>query len=510
MRKILIFDTTLRDGEQCPGAAMGLSDKLRIARHLESMGVDVIEAGFPAASPGDFEAVSRIAEAVEESAVCALARAKDEDIDKAGLALAKARRGRIHTFIATSEIHMRAKLRMSPEAVLERIPMAIARARRSAEDVEFSAEDATRSEFDFLRRAIEAAIRAGARTVNIPDTVGYATPGEYGELIRRLREGIPDSDLAVFSAHCHDDLGLAAANSLAAAMNGAGQIECSVNGLGERAGNAPLEEIAMALRVRGASLGLECGIDARGIAEASRLVSLATGFAVAPNKAIVGRNAFSHASGIHQDGMLKERSTYEIMRAGDVGREDAGLALGKHSGRAALRERLRLLGLEPESEGELNALFARFKAIADAKSEVVDEDLRALVGGDSAEAGDRYAIVSVSASTETGERARARAVLRDGAKERVGEGEGVGVVDAILKALQAASGTADRVALYEVRSIAGGSDAQAEVSVRLERGGAEANGRGADPDIAAASAKAWASALSRLERESAREADQGP
>lgn len=512
MERVVIFDTTLRDGEQCPGAAMGLEDKLRIARQLERMRVDVIEAGFPAASPGDFEAVRAIAREVRGSAVCALARARREDIERAGEALAQAESGRIHTFIATSRIHMEKKLRMSPDAVLERIPEAIGWARGLCGDVEFSAEDAARSDFDFLRRAIEAAIRAGARTVNIPDTVGYAMPWEYAELIRRLREGIPDSDRAVFSAHCHDDLGQAAANSIAAAaLGGARQIECSINGLGERAGNAPLEEVVMALRARGELLGLETGVDAGGIAEASRLVALATGFAIAPNKAIVGKNAFAHASGIHQDGMLKERATYEILRAEDVGRREEGLALGKHSGRAALRERLRGLGLEPESEGELNALFARFKELADAKGEIGDEDLRALRLGDSAQARDRFAVASVWASLETGERARARVALRVGGEERSGEGEGVGAVDALFRALGAASGAEARVARYSVESITGGSDAQAEVTVRLERGGSEANGRGADPDIVLASAKAWASALSRLEREAGAGAgDPGP
>ncbi|HQA26475.1 MAG TPA: 2-isopropylmalate synthase, partial [Candidatus Competibacteraceae bacterium] len=379
MNKLIIFDTTLRDGEQSPGASMTKEEKVRIAKMLERMRVDVIEAGFPIASPGDFEAVRAVARAVKDSVVCGLARAADADIDRAGEALKDAAAGRIHTFIATSPIHMKMKLRQEPEQVLERAVEAVRRARRWTDDVEFSAEDAGRSELDFLCRITEAVIEAGARTINIPDTVGYNIPDQFASTIRTLIERVPNADKAVFSVHCHNDLGLAVANSLAAVLAGARQVECTINGLGERAGNASLEEIVMAVRTRHDVFQLETRIDTTQIVPASRLVANITGFPVQPNKAIVGANAFAHESGIHQDGVLKHRETYEIMRAEDVGWSANRMVLGKHSGRNAFRTRLEELGVSFASEAELNAAFARFKELADKKHEIYDEDLQALV-----------------------------------------------------------------------------------------------------------------------------------
>ena len=377
--RVIIFDTTLRDGEQSPGASMTKDEKLRIAKALEKMRVDVIEAGFAIASPGDFESVKAIANTIKDSTVCSLSRALDADIDRAGEALVNAASGRIHTFIATSPIHMKYKLQMEPDQVVAQAVHAVKRARNLIDDVEFSLEDASRSEFDFMCRIIEAAIDAGARTINIPDTVGYAVPDEFGRTIGRLIESIPNADKAVFSVHCHNDLGLAVANSLSAVSNGARQIECTINGLGERAGNASLEEVVMALRTRRDILGLETGIDTTQIVPSSRLVAGVTGFPVQPNKAIVGANAFAHESGIHQDGVLKHRETYEIMTAQDVGWNTNKMVLGKHSGRNAFRTRLEELGTSFETDAELNAAFARFKDLADKKHEIFDEDLQALV-----------------------------------------------------------------------------------------------------------------------------------
>jgi 2-isopropylmalate synthase len=372
--KLIIFDTTLRDGEQSPGASMTRDEKVRIARALERMRVDVIEAGFPVASQGDFEAVQAVARAISESTVCGLARALDKDIDRVGEALKPAASARIHTFIATSPIHMKMKLRMEPEQVIEQAVRAVKRAR-----VEFSPEDAGRSEIDFLCRVLEAVIDAGATTVNIPDTVGYNLPHQFGELIRKLIERVPNSDKAVFSVHCHNDLGLAVGNSLSAVLNGARQVECTINGLGERAGNAALEEVVMTVQTRQDIFPCKTDLDATQILTCSRLVSSITGFAVQPNKAIVGANAFAHESGIHQDGVLKSRETYEIMRAQDVGWAANRIVLGKHSGRNAFRTRLKDLGIEFESEEELNDAFSRFKELADKKHEIFDEDLQALV-----------------------------------------------------------------------------------------------------------------------------------
>ncbi|MGE5028122.1 MAG: 2-isopropylmalate synthase, partial [Betaproteobacteria bacterium] len=377
--KLIIFDTTLRDGEQSPGASMTREEKVRIARQLERMRVDVIEAGFPAASNGDFEAVKAVADIVRESTVCGLARALERDIERAGEALKGAASGRIHTFIATSPIHMEKKLRMSPDQVVEQAVKAVKWARKWTDNVEFSPEDAGRSEPDFLCRILEAVIDAGATTLNIPDTVGYNLPQQFGGLIATLRERIPNSDKAVFSVHCHNDLGLAVANSLSAVLNGARQVECTVNGLGERAGNASLQEVVMAVRTRQDIFPCDTQIDTTQIVPASRLVAGITGFAVQPNKAIVGANAFAHESGIHQDGVLKHRETYEIMRAEDVGWSANKMVLGKHSGRNAFKTRLQELGIVLDSEEAPHAAFARFKALADKKHEIFDEDIHALV-----------------------------------------------------------------------------------------------------------------------------------
>ncbi|HHQ40718.1 MAG TPA: 2-isopropylmalate synthase, partial [Chromatiales bacterium] len=434
--RLIIFDTTLRDGEQSPGASMTRDEKLRIAKALERMRVDVIEAGFPIASPGDFEAVRAVARAVKDSVVCGLARALDKDIDRAAEALREARAFRIHTFIATSPIHMERKLRMRPEEVLEQAVHAVRRARRHTDDVEFSPEDAGRSEIDFLCRVIEAVIEAGARTVNIPDTVGYNLPHQFGGLIRTLIERVPNSDKAVFSVHCHNDLGLAVANSLSAVLNGARQVECTINGLGERAGNAALEEVVMAVRTRQDVFPCDTRIDTTQIVPTSRLVSGITGFPVQPNKAIVGANAFAHESGIHQDGVLKSRETYEIMRAEDVGWTANRIVLGKHSGRNAFRTRLRELGIELESEEALNEAFARFKELADKKHEIYDEDLQALVTEASLEAeNERIRLVSLRVCSETGETPHAVVTLAVDGEERRGEADGSGPVDASFKAI---------------------------------------------------------------------------
>ncbi len=499
--RLIIFDTTLRDGEQSPGASMTRDEKLRIARALERMRVDVIEAGFPIASPGDFEAVQAVARAVKDSVVCGLARALDKDIDRAAEALREARAFRIHTFIATSPIHMERKLRMSPDEVLAQAVRAVRRARQHTDDVEFSPEDAGRSEIDFLCRVIEAVIEAGARTVNIPDTVGYNLPHQFGELIRTLIERVPNSDKAVFSVHCHNDLGLAVANSLSAVLAGARQVECTVNGLGERAGNAALEEIVMAVRTRQDVFPCDTGLDTTQIVPTSRLVSGITGFPVQPNKAIVGANAFAHESGIHQDGVLKSRETYEIMRAEDVGWTANRIVLGKHSGRNAFRTRLRELGIELESEEALNEAFARFKELADKKHEIYDEDLQALVTEASLEAGnERVRLVALRVCSETGETPHAVVTLAVDGAERRGEADGSGPVDASFKAIESVVESGTELLLYSVSNITTGTDAQGEVTVRLEKGGRIVNGQGADTDIVIASAKAYVNALNKILR----------
>ncbi len=496
---LIIFDTTLRDGEQSPGASMTRDEKIRIAKQLERMRVDIIEAGFPAASKGDFEAVQAVARAVTDSTVCGLARAVEKDIDGAAEAIKPAKRGRIHTFIATSPIHMQNKLRMTPEQVLERAAWAVKRARQYTDDVEFSPEDAGRSEIDFLCRVLEAVIAAGARTVNIPDTVGYNLPHQFGALIKTLRERVPNSDKAIFSVHCHNDLGLAVANSLSAVLNGARQVECTINGLGERAGNAALEEIVMAVRTRRDLFSCDTRLDTTQIVPASRLVSGITGFPVQPNKAIVGANAFAHESGIHQDGVIKKRETYEIMRAEDVGWTANRMVLGKHSGRNAFKSRLKELGIEFKTEQELNGAFERFKDLADKKHEIFDEDLQALVTeADLEQENEHYRLVSLKVCSQTGETPRATVTLAVNGSEKQADAEGGGPVDASFKAVDSIVGGGGQLLLYSVSNITTGTDSQGEVTVRLEKGGRIVNGHGADTDIVIASAKAYLNALNKL------------
>lgn len=494
---LIIFDTTMRDGEQSPGASMTKDEKVRIGKALERMRVDVIEAGFAAASPGDFDAIAAVAKAVRESTICSLARAVDNDIDRAGEALKQAERARIHTFIATSPIHMQYKLRMEPDQVVERAVYAVKRARNLVEDVEFSCEDAGRSELDFLCRVIEAAINAGARTINIPDTVGYAIPEEFGFKIKQLLERIPNADKAIFSVHCHNDLGLAVANSLAAVQNGARQVECTINGLGERAGNASLEEIVMAVRTRSDLFNVTTGIDTTQIVPTSRLVSSVTGFPVQPNKAIVGANAFAHESGIHQDGVLKHRETYEIMRAEDVGWNANRMVMGKHSGRNAFRTRLEELGVSFASDQELNLAFSRFKELADKKHEIFDEDLQALVN-ETSSMQETYTLVTLEAHSQTGEKPHAVVTLSIDGQEVKQASDGSGPVDAAFKAIEAMVQSGSSLQLYSVNAITSGTDSQGEVTVRLEKAGRIVNGMGSDTDIVVASAKAYLNALNLL------------
>jgi 2-isopropylmalate synthase len=498
--RLIIFDTTLRDGEQSPGASMTKDEKVRIAKQLERLRVDVIEAGFAAASQGDFESIKAIASAVRESTICSLSRANDRDIARAAEALAPAERKRIHTFIATSKLHMEMKLRMLPEQVLLQAKNAVRFARQFTDDIEFSPEDGSRSDEDFLCRVLEGVIDEGATTINFPDTVGYAVPEIFGETIRRLRERIPNSDKAIWSVHCHNDLGLAVANSLAGVMiGGARQIECTINGLGERAGNTALEEVVMALRTRGGYYNLEVGIDTTQIVAASKMVSQITGFAVQPNKAVVGANAFAHASGIHQDGMLKSRETYEIMRAEDVGWTATKIVLGKLSGRNAFKQRLLELGIDMESEADINAAFVRFKELADRKSDIFDEDILALVSDEQhSQEGEYYRFVSLSQRSETGETPSAKVVFQIDGEEHISEGKGDGPVDATVNAIESEVGSGAELVLFSVNAISTGTQSQGEVTMRLSKEGRIVNGVGADPDIIVASAKAYLSALNKL------------
>ncbi|KQV84985.1 2-isopropylmalate synthase [Massilia sp. Root351] len=498
--RLIIFDTTLRDGEQSPGASMTREEKLRIAKQLERLKVDVIEAGFAAASQGDFESIKAIASHVRESTVCSLSRANDRDIARAAEALAPAERKRIHTFIATSPLHMQMKLRMEPEQVLEQAKLAVRFARNHTDDIEFSPEDGSRSEEDFLCRVLEGVIAEGATTINFPDTVGYAVPEMFGATIKRLRERIPNSDKAVWSVHCHNDLGLAVANSLAGVMiGGARQIECTINGLGERAGNTALEEVVMALRTRQAYYNLTVGIDTTQIVAASKMVSQITGFAVQPNKAVVGANAFAHASGIHQDGILKARETYEIMRAEDVGWTANKIVLGKLSGRNAFKQRLQELGIEMESEAEVNAAFGRFKELADRKSEIFDEDIMALVADEEvAQENEYYRFVSLAQRSETGETPHAKVVFSMDGKERSCEGQGDGPVDAMVNAIESQAKSGAELVLFSINAISTGTQSQGEVTMRLSNAGRIVNGVGSDPDIVVASAKAYLSGLNKL------------
>jgi len=510
--KLIIFDTTLRDGEQSPGASMTRDEKLRIARQLERLKVDVIEAGFAASSNGDFEAVKAIAAAIKDSTVCSLARANDRDISRAAEALRGAGRSRIHTFIATSELHMEKKLRMTRDEVFEQARLAVRFARNLCDDIEFSPEDGYRSDPDYLCRVLEAVIAEGATTINVPDTVGYAVPELYGDFIRMLRERVPNSDKAVWSVHCHNDLGMAVANSLAGVkIGGARQVECTINGLGERAGNTSLEEIVMAVRTRRDYFGLSLGVDATQIVPASRMVSQTTGFVVQPNKAVVGANAFAHASGIHQDGVLKARDTYEIMRAEDVGWAANKIVLGKLSGRNAFKQRLQELGIELESEGEINAAFARFKDLADRKSEIFDEDIIALVSDESVTSeSEHYRLLALNQYSAMGDRPHASVAFAAGSVELKADSDGNGPVDASLKAIESKVKSGAEMVLYSVNAITSGStESQGEVTVRLQLGGRVVNGMGADPDIVVASAKAYLSALNKLHSNAERVAAQG-
>ena len=498
--RVIIFDTTLRDGEQSPGASMTREEKVRIARQLERLKVDVIEAGFAASSPGDFEAIKAVAAAVKDSTICSLARANDKDISRAAEALKDANSKRIHTFIATSPLHMEKKLRMTPDEVFEQAKLAVRFARNHTNDIEFSPEDGYRSDVDFLCRVLEAVIAEGATTINVPDTVGYAVPELYGNFIKTLRERIPNSDKAIWSVHCHNDLGMGVANSLAGVyIGGARQVECTINGLGERAGNTSLEEVVMSLRTRKDYFNMTVGVDASQIVPTSKLVSQITGFVVQPNKAVVGANAFAHASGIHQDGVLKARDTYEIMRAEDVGWSANKIVLGKLSGRNAFKQRLQELGVTLESEVDMNEAFARFKALADQKAEIFDEDIMAIVSNAEQNVSeDHYRFVSLSQHSETGERPVAKIVLQIGGKEAATSAEGNGPVDATLNAIEMQANSGVELLLYSVNAITTGTESQGEVTVRLSKSGRIVNGVGTDPDIVAASAKAYLAALNKL------------
>jgi 2-isopropylmalate synthase len=495
---IYVFDTTLRDGEQSPGCSMNLEEKLRVAAQLEALGVDIIEAGFAIASEGDFEAVTEVARQCKRATVASLARAAAADIDRAWAAVRHAAKPRIHTFIATSPLHMRVKLAKEPEEVLEAIRMSVSHARNICPDVEWSAEDATRSEPDFLARAIEVAIRAGARTINLPDTVGYATPETYGAMFRDMINRVPNADQAIFSTHCHNDLGLAVANSLAAVMAGARQVESTVNGIGERAGNAAVEEIAMALRVRQDVMPYRTNVVSTEITRSSRMVSGITGFQVQPNKAIVGANAFAHESGIHQDGMLKDASTYEIMTPESVGLAESNLVLGKHSGRAAFRQKLSDLGYAL-ADNEFQDAFKRFKDLADAKKQVFDEDIVALVDDEVLRGHDRIRVVEVEIYSGSHTPARAVLTLSIDDETRTATARGNGPVDALFNAIHELV-PHDRgvLHLYEVHAVSEGTDAQAEVSVVLREDGRSVRGVGADVDTLIASARAYANALNKL------------
>ena len=495
--QVKIFDTTLRDGEQSPGASMNLEEKLRISELLEEMGVDVIEAGFPIASNGDFESVTEVAKLVKEAVVCGLARSARGDIERAAEALKPATQARIHTFISTSPLHMKFKLQMEPDDVYQAVIDSVSYARNFTDNVEWSPEDGSRTEHDFLCRCVEAAINAGATTINIPDTVGYALPDEFGALIAMLVERVPNSDKAIYSTHCHNDLGLAVANSLSGVANGARQIECTINGLGERAGNAALEEVIMSLRTRQDLLPYTTSIDTECITRASKLVSTITGFTVQPNKAIVGANAFAHESGIHQDGMLKHAQTYEIMTPESVGLTQSKLVMGKHSGRHAFRIKLKELGYEL-GENAIQDAFRRFKDLADKKKEVYDEDLVALVDDEVSRANDTIKFQSLMVVCGSNGPQTAELELDVDGQICSVKAEGDGPVDATFNAIKALVPHEARLQLYQVNAVTEGTDAQAEVTVRLEEGGKSVNGQGADTDTLVASARAYVNALNKL------------
>ena len=495
--RVYIFDTTLRDGEQSPGASMTLEEKLQIAELLDAMGVDVIEAGFPIASNGDFESVSEVAKLMRNAQVCGLARAGAKDIDRAADAVKHANNPRIHTFISTSPVHMKHKLQMEPDEVMEAIAFSVSHARNHVENVEWSPEDATRTDRDFLCATVETAIKAGAKTINIPDTVGYTVPQEYFEIITMLRERVPNIDKAIISTHCHNDLGLAVANSLSGVQAGARQVECTINGLGERAGNAALEEIVMALNVRNDAMPQWTNIETTSLARASKLVSSVTAFPVQYNKAIVGQNAFAHESGIHQDGMLKNNQTYEIMTPESVGISQTSLVMGKHSGRHAFREKIKALGYEL-GDNQLQEAFTRFKDLADRKKHVFDDDIVALVDDEVAKGADRVKLVSLRVIAGSEGPQQAMLKLEIDGKESEIDSTGDGPVDATFNAINALFPHEANLQLYQVHAVTEGTDAQAEVSVRLEEKGKTVTGRAADTDTMVASARAYVSALNKL------------
>lgn len=503
--QLIIFDTTLRDGEQSPGASMDLDEKVRIAKALEKLGVDVIEAGFPAASPGDFDSVHAVAKTIRDSTICSLARSVERDLQAAADAIKPANSGRIHTFIATSPIHMEHKLRMTPDQVVEQAVWAVKFARNHTDDVEFSAEDAGRSDLDFLCRIFEKVIDAGAKTINIPDTVGYTVPQQFGKLVADIIAGTPNSDKAIWSVHCHNDLGLAVSNSLSAVTNGARQVECTINGLGERAGNAALEELVMAINTRKDYFDVRTAINTPEIMNCSRLVSNVTGFQVQPNKAIVGANAFAHESGIHQDGVIKARETYEIMRAEDVGWQTNRMVMGKHSGRNAFKTRLQELGYEFSNDEELKEAFARFKVLADKKHDIYDEDLLALVGNVEADqSAEMLKLVDLSVSTKLNQAPKAEVSIEFEGEVMSASAEGDGAVDAVFKAIKDILDIKAELQLYSVNAITEGTESQGVVTVRIAHDGKVANGNGVDTDIIVASAKSYLSAISRLPTASTR------
>lgn len=498
MDRIIFFDTTLRDGEQSPGASMNVAEKVRLATQLEKLGVDIIEAGFPAASPGDFEAVKAISQKVGNMQVAGLARTSKEDIDRAWGAIKDASNPRIHTFIATSDIHMQHKLNMEREEVIKTAVESVKYAKSFTDNVEFSAEDASRSDRDFLCKIIEAAIAAGATTVNIPDTVGYALPQEFGELIRYIREHTPNINKAVISVHCHNDLGLATANSLAGITAGARQVEVTVNGIGERAGNTSLEEIAMSIHTRKSLLNVNSEINTVEIFPTSRLVSMITGIVVQPNKAIVGANAFAHEAGIHQDGVLKNRMTYEIMEPEMVGLSSNRLVLGKHSGRHAFREKLNDLGYDLTRD-EVDKLFKRMKELADKRKELLDEDIEAMVAEEILRIPDIYELKYLNVVSGTVTIPTATVILNIEGREKQSSGFGVGPIDATFNTIALMTGTDSKLVRFAVNSISGGMDAQGEVTVRLQENGLVALGKGTDPDIITAAARAYVNGLNRIE-----------
>lgn len=495
--RIVIFDTTLRDGEQAPGASMNQNEKLEIAFALERLGVDIIEAGFPIASPGDFDSVVLVAKNIKSSIICGLARSIKKDIDVVADALAKAKRKRIHVFLATSKIHMEHKFKKTEDEILQMAVDAVKYARGKVDDIEFSPEDASRSDKKFLYRVLEAVIKAGATTVNIPDTTGYAVPEQYGQLIADIQKNVPNIHQAVISVHCHDDLGLAVANSLAAVEQGARQVECTINGIGERAGNASMEEIVMAIRTRHDFYKLSTGIKAQEICRISRLVSKLTGFVVPPNKAIVGDNAFRHESGIHQDGVLKEPSTYEIIRPEDVGYIGTGLVLGKHSGRHAFKDRLKLLGIELK-EADIDKAFGRFKLIADKKKQVFDEDLIAIVEDEAKVFEKMWEMVSLVSKSGTDIKTDVEIVLKSKGKEHKKSGTGDGPVDACYKAIDSIVGVKGELLDYSIQSVTRGKDALGEVTVKVMVNDKSVIAHGTSTDILEASAKAYLNAINKI------------